>query len=169
MLIGPRGAGKSTLAPQLGVRCQLPILDLDAAIEAAAGEPLKTWIHKAGWPAFRVLELETFAQLLRSPEFIIACGAGLIETPAARELIRDATDTVLWLDLHPEIQPERLHETERPRLHPETSLIAELELVDGRRRPLYAELAQHRIDAHAPVSKVLRDCLTFLEASCAPS
>jgi shikimate kinase len=147
----------------------LPILDLDVAIEAAAGEPLKTWINKAGWAAFRVLELETFAQLLRSPEFIIACGAGLIETPAARDLIRDATDVVLWLDLPPEAQPERLRETERPRVHPEASLAAELEQVDGRRRPLYAELAGQRIDAHAPVSKVLRDCLTVLETSCAPS
>lgn len=169
VLIGPRGAGKSTLAPQLAEHCGLPAFDLDAAIEAVAGEPLRTFIDKAGWPAFRVLELETLARLMCAPEFIIACGAGLIETAAARALIRDAADGVLWLDLQPKAQPERLHGDHRPPLHPETDLTEELKQVDARRRPLYAELAQQRIDAHAPVAKVLRDCLTSLEASCAPS
>ena len=159
-LIGPRAAGKTSVAPALAKSFGCPCFDLDTAIEAVVGEPLAPFIERAGWQAFRIVELETFAQLLRADDFVLACGAGIVETQAARHLLLEATDHRLWLDLSPSDQALRLgDQNHRPPLHPELSQAAELAHLDELRRPLYAELASRRIDASLALPKVITACL----------
>jgi shikimate kinase len=159
-LIGPRGAGKTRIAPDLARHYHCPYFDLDEAIEEVVGEALRSFIERAGWQAFRVVELETFARLLRAENFVLACGAGLIENPAARRLLLEATEQRLWLDLEPEQQAARLAGQERrPRLHPQLALDQEFTEVDALRRTLYSELASHRIDASDTLPNVIAACL----------
>ncbi len=159
-LIGPRAAGKTSVAPALAKSLDCPCFDLDAAVEEVVGEPLRSFIERAGWEAFRIVEFETFAQLLRAQDFVLACGAGIVETEAARRLLREATDRRLWLDLTPSGQLVRLGDQDhRPPLHPDLSQVDELERLDALRRPLYAALASRRIDASVALPKVITACL----------
>ena len=159
-LIGPRGAGKSSVAPALASHYGCPCLDLDEAIETVVGEPLRHFIARAGWDAFRVVELETCARLLRAPSFVLACGAGLIETPTARQLLHEATDQCLWLDLSPAQQSQRLgNQDHRPALQPDLTSEQEQQQTDAKRRPLYAALATRCIDASASLPQVIAACL----------
>ena len=159
-LIGPRGAGKTSVAPLLASHYGCPCLDLDEAIEAVVGEPLRDFIVRAGWEAFRLVELETCARLLQSPSFVLACGAGLVENPTAQRLLREATDQCLWLDLNPEQQRKRLGtQDHRPALQPDLTVEQEQRQTDVKRRPLYAALATRCIDASASLPKVVAACL----------
>ncbi len=56
ILIGPPGAGKSTVGPMLAALLGVGFADTDAAIEAAAGKPVSDIFITDGEPEFRRLE-----------------------------------------------------------------------------------------------------------------
>ena len=69
ILIGPPGAGKSTVGPQLAARLGVGFLDTDDRVEAVAGKPVSDIFIEDGEPAFRALEREAVA-------WAISAGAG---------------------------------------------------------------------------------------------
>ncbi|MEM6841106.1 MAG: shikimate kinase [Bacteroidota bacterium] len=76
-LVGLPGSGKSTLGKQLAGQIELPFIDLDDVIEAAAQQPIREIFAQQGEDYFRRLEqkslLDTIAQNL---EFVMATGGG---------------------------------------------------------------------------------------------
>src|SRR5262249_21753148 len=66
-LIGLRGAGKSTIGPKLAGRLGLRFVELDAAIERAAGLTLSEIFQIHGEGYYRRLERETLMALLAQP------------------------------------------------------------------------------------------------------
>jgi len=69
ILIGPPGAGKSTVGPLLAARLGVRFLDTDSRVEAVAGKPVSDIFVEDGEPAFRALEREAVA-------WAISAGAG---------------------------------------------------------------------------------------------
>ena len=69
ILIGPPGAGKSTVGPPLAARLGVGFLDTDDRVEAVAGKPVGDIFIEDGEPAFRALEREAVA-------WAISAGAG---------------------------------------------------------------------------------------------
>ena len=61
ILIGPPGAGKSTVGPLLAARLGVGFLDTDDRVEAVAGKPLGDIFVEDGEAAFRALEREAVA------------------------------------------------------------------------------------------------------------
>ncbi len=57
-LLGLRGAGKSTLGPEVARRLGVPFFELDALVAREAGMPLPTIFEMHGEAWFRRLELE---------------------------------------------------------------------------------------------------------------
>ena len=56
VLVGPMGAGKSTVGRRLAARLGFPFSDLDDDIEAAAGRTISEIFEEDGEDAFRALE-----------------------------------------------------------------------------------------------------------------
>ena len=89
VLIGFKGAGKSTVGPLLAARLGLPFDDLDRRIEAAAGERLgekadfREAFRRLGPDAFRKLEQELLAESLGGEERVLALGGGAPLDPRA--------------------------------------------------------------------------------------
>ena len=56
ILIGPPGAGKTTVGTMLAARLGVPFTDTDAVVEAVAGKPVSDIFISDGEPEFRRLE-----------------------------------------------------------------------------------------------------------------
>ncbi|KAI8872287.1 Pentafunctional AroM protein [Ramicandelaber brevisporus] len=95
VVIGMRGAGKSTLgragAAGLGWGC----IDLDAHMEQTLGRTIPDIVNKDGWEAFRAHEARILADVLASPQYstshVIVCGGGVVETPDNRTVLANYT------------------------------------------------------------------------------
>jgi pentafunctional AROM polypeptide len=94
VLIGMRGSGKthigSLAASALGWAC----IDADKYLEQKLQTGVREFVHQHGWPAFRAAETELLGELLAMypTKHIISLGGGIVETPAARELLKTYAD-----------------------------------------------------------------------------
>jgi len=104
---GPPGSGKSTLGQALAGQLGLPFTDLDAAIEQAAGRPVRELFAAEGEPAFRVREAEQLRLAVASaPESVIALGGGALLDPASRTLA-EQSGRILFLETPPAVLEAR--------------------------------------------------------------
>jgi shikimate kinase len=87
ILIGPPGAGKSTVGPLLAALLGVEFLDADAAIEARAGKPVSDIFIDDGEPAFRDLERATVADAIAAHPGVLALGGGAVLDPGTQELL----------------------------------------------------------------------------------
>lgn len=87
ILIGPPGAGKSTVGPLLAGLLGVAFLDTDAVIEDAAGKPVGDIFIEDGEPAFRALERSAAAEAIEGYHGILALGSGAILDPGTRRLL----------------------------------------------------------------------------------
>jgi XRE family transcriptional regulator, aerobic/anaerobic benzoate catabolism transcriptional regulator len=107
-LVGLRGAGKTTVGELAAHALGCPFIELDREIELTAGKPLAGIIADDGQSAFRKLELETLASVLRRyDKAVIATGGGLVTEPAAYGLLR-ASCFVVWLSAAPDQHMSRV-------------------------------------------------------------
>jgi shikimate kinase len=87
VLVGFMGAGKTTVGHLLAAALHVPFLDSDHVIEARTGRAIPEIFSADGEPAFRALEHEVIADLLRGPDVILALGGGGAEHDETRKLL----------------------------------------------------------------------------------
>lgn len=104
VLVGFMGAGKSSVGGLLAQRLGLPFLDSDDAVEQRAGRAIRDIFAADGEAAFRALERETIADLLRGPDVVLALGGGAVEDAATREALRGHDVVYLEVDLDVALQ-----------------------------------------------------------------
>jgi shikimate kinase len=78
ILIGPPGAGKSTVGGLLASRLGVSFTDTDAEVEAVAGKPVSDIFVEDGETAFRELERAAVERVLASSEGVVAVGGGAV-------------------------------------------------------------------------------------------
>ena len=140
VLIGPMGAGKSSLGRRLADLWGLPFVDLDHEIETRAGTAIPTIFACEGESGFRRRECETLAQVLSRESSVVATGGGAVLDPGNRALIR-LHGFVVHLDIDLDEQLQRLaRDRSRPLLvgADRSEVLARLAAERG---PLYAEVA----------------------------
>jgi shikimate kinase len=96
-LVGFMASGKSTVGRALAERLGVPFVDLDEAIEAAAGGTIAELIRDQGEVYFRQLETECLRQAAAHATAVMALGGGAFTAAANRALIAQAGISV-WLD-----------------------------------------------------------------------
>lgn len=140
ILIGPMGAGKTTIGKRLSRALGLPFVDLDAHIERDCGAAIPLIFDLEGEVGFREREHRALAEVLAGPPVVLATGGGAILRPDNRALMR-AHGYVVHLDIDEGRQWERLkRDRSRPLLKTADprGRLAELKRV---RDPIYRELA----------------------------
>ena len=140
VLVGPMGAGKSSLARRLGSRLGLEFVDADRRLEQQAGASIALIFEHEGEAGFRSREERLLAQLLQGKGLAIATGGGAVLSAATRESLR-ARAFGVHVQVGVEQQLARLErDTVRPLLasgdRRET-----LRALAAVRDPLYAEVA----------------------------
>ena len=88
VLVGPRGAGKTTVGRLVARRLGRPFVDTDDEIGRAAGRPAGRVLAEAGEPAFRALETRVVARALARRGAVIALGGGALESEATLARVR---------------------------------------------------------------------------------
>lgn len=138
VMVGLMGAGKSSIGRRLAQRLDLPFVDADAEIEAAAGCSIGEIFERYGEPYFRDGERRVIARLLDGPVQVVATGGGAFMDSETRARIREKGISV-WLKADVETLSERVsRRTNRPLLKsgdPKSILTGLME----RRYPVYAE------------------------------
>lgn len=140
VLVGPRGAGKSTVGRLLADRLGLPFADTDALVEARAGRPIPAIFAEGGETAFRALERQVCAALAGA-DGVIAAGGGAVLDPGNVEALRRRARTVL-LEGPPEELVRRCDGSDRPALTV-FSPLDEVRAVLAARADAYRAAADH--------------------------
>ncbi|MCX4745105.1 shikimate kinase [Kitasatospora sp. NBC_01287] len=138
VLVGPPGAGKSTVGRLLAERLGCDFRDTDADIERRAGKPIPEIFIEDGEPHFRVLEAQAVAAALAEHQGVLALGGGAVLADATRALLAGRPVVFLEVALHDAVKRVGL-DAPRPLLaiNPRQQW---RELME-RRRPLYLEVA----------------------------
>ncbi|RLP11527.1 3-dehydroquinate synthase [Propionibacterium australiense] len=99
VLVGPPGAGKTTVGKLIARALELPFLDTDDEVERVAGMPIPEMFLTQGEPAFRALEHETVLRVLREFDGIVALGGGAVLHPGTQEALRQHMTVFLDVDV----------------------------------------------------------------------
>lgn len=99
VLVGPMGAGKTTVAGLLGARWGLPVRDTDADVEAAEGRTVGDVFVEDGEAHFRALERAAVARALAGHHGVLALGGGAVLDPGTRGLLVGHTVVFLRVGL----------------------------------------------------------------------
>lgn len=143
-LIGMRGAGKTTAGNWAGPALGRPFIDLDDELERAAGEAIPDFIRSKGWVAFRALETRILSEAItaRGEGYVFACGGGVVEIEANRELLvsyhrSGGTVLLVMRPIDKIMQFLRIDKT-RP------AYVEDMEAVWLRREPWYHECSNYQ-------------------------
>ena len=115
-IVGPTGAGKTSIGRRLADHYGLSFIDLDHEIERLCGVPVSTVFEIEGEAGFRQRESTLLAEWSQRRGVLMATGAGAVIDPANRRALRER-GYVLWLQATLEQQLERLaQDRQRPLL-----------------------------------------------------
>jgi shikimate kinase len=144
VLVGPPGAGKTTVGRVLARRLGVSFTDVDVLIVERAGKPIADMFTDDGEDAFRALEREVVADALAVTTGVLALGGGSVLAASTRERLRGHRVVLLWVGLADGIRRTGMS-TARPLLagvNPRATFKA---LLDAR-APLYREVATVEVD-----------------------
>ena len=139
VLVGFMGAGKTTVGHLLAGKLGLAFIDSDQIIESRAGRSIREIFASDGEPAFRELEHEVIAELLRGQDAVLALGGGAAEHPATRDALQ--ASQVIYLHVgYDEAMRRVSRDAGRPMLRS-----PDLPAVFERRLATYRSVATHTV------------------------
>ncbi len=139
-LIGPMGAGKTTVGKHLARRLCRPFHDSDREIEAACGVDIPTIFDFEGEPGFRRREARMIDLMTRKQNIILATGGGAVLREENRQRLH-SRGIVVFLDVNIDVQIERTSRTNtRPLLQHGDPRATLLEM-SRQRDPIYRSVA----------------------------
>src|SRR5919201_2330883 len=139
VLLGLRGAGKSTIGPRLASRLELPFFELDGLIEAEAGLSLGEIFAVHGERCYRRVELQGLRRFLDGHDrAVFATGGGIVTSSDAFDMLLSRCTTV-WLRARASDHIERvLHQGDTRATGGRSNLMADLRALLAEREPLYS-------------------------------
>ncbi|MFT3931895.1 MAG: shikimate kinase AroK [Spongiibacteraceae bacterium] len=144
-LVGPMGAGKTTIGKLLADDLNLEFIDVDREIEARSGVDIPWIFDREGEAGFRLRETAALGELSLLESALISTGGGAVLSADNRKLMA-STGTVVYL--HTSVD-EQVRRTSRDRKRPllqnddPASVLAGLMAI---REPLYREVADIVVD-----------------------
>lgn len=137
VLVGMMGAGKTAVGKALAARLEVPFLDSDAEIEAAANMTIAEIFERDGEEFFRKRETEVIERLLDTQCAVLSTGGGAFLSARNRDLI-SAKGVSVWLNADLRLLWSRVrHKNTRPLLQT-ANPFQTLRAIYEARVPIYA-------------------------------
>jgi shikimate kinase len=153
-LIGPMGAGKSTIGRLLAKAMEREFVDSDREIERKTGVSIPLIFDYEGEAGFRRREAEVIDELTQLDGVVLATGGGSVLRPENQAHLK-ARGFVVYLHCPIEKQLERTHkDANRPLLQTENPRERLLELF-RMREPIYRQIADQVIDTGMASSRTI--------------
>lgn len=164
-LIGPMGAGKSTIGRQLAQQLSMEFFDSDHEIERRTGADIAWVFDVEGEAGFRDREEKVINELTQKQGIILATGGGSVKSKETRNRL-SARGVVVYLETSIEKQLARTQrDKKRPLLQVDTPKDV-LETLAMERNPLYEEIADVTIQADEQSAKsVANQIIKMLETN----
>jgi len=99
VLIGPPGAGKSSVGRALSKELSMPFIDSDIEIEKAAGKTISEIFVDDGEKVFRKMEVEIVSKLLTDFTGVIALGGGAPITLETQQKLESSDFPIIFIDV----------------------------------------------------------------------
>jgi shikimate kinase len=163
-LIGPMGAGKSTIGRTLAKALNFEFYDSDEEIESRTGADIAWIFDLEGEEGFRKREQQVLDDLTQMSRVVLATGGGVVNLSENRNALA-ARGTVIYLQTSLAQQLARTqHDTRRPLLQTE-DVETRLANLIKEREPLYKEIADLEIDTdNLSVKAVANKIMAILES-----
>ena len=138
VLVGPMGAGKTTVAGLLGARWGLPVRDTDQDVEEIAGKSISDIFVDDGEERFRLLERAAVVAALDEHDGVLALGGGAVLDDDTRSALGEHRVVFLEVGLSDAVKRVGLGIT-RPLLV--GNMRARIRALLDERLPVYREVA----------------------------
>lgn len=157
VLIGPMGAGKTSVGRRVARALAVPFADTDKIVVRDHG-PIAELFVNSGEARFRELERAAVAEALAGAG-VVALGGGAILDPETRAQL--AAHRVVLLTVSPHVVAGRIHGADRPLLA-DADPVARWKRIFDERRDLYDEVADVAFDTSTgPLSAVVDDIVAW--------
>ncbi len=144
-LVGPMGAGKTTIGRLLAKSLGMDFFDSDKEIEQRTGVSIPMIFDYEGELGFRRREADVVASLTAMDPIVLATGGGAVLLPENRQALRQR-GFVVYLQCGVDKQLERTHkDANRPLLKTENPRARLEELLEVR-DPIYRSMADFVVD-----------------------
>lgn len=144
LLIGPPGAGKSTIGVALAKELSIDFIDTDQEIERETGKAITDIFVVDGEQHFRAIELQTLRKVLTLESGVISLGGGAPISQEAQEAIEQSNSHTVFLDVSLATAAPRVgFNRDRPLLLGNPR--AQWQALSDNRRPIYEKLADDAI------------------------
>lgn len=160
VLIGPPGAGKTSIGKALSKELNLPFVDSDAEIEKLIGKKISEIFVEEGEESFRKIEVKVVKNLLSEFKGVIALGGGAPINLDIQDLLSKANYPVIFVDVSIAQAANRIgFNKDRPLLliNPRQQWLSLM----SERRPIYEKIATSTVssDNHKPseVAKIISE------------
>jgi len=166
ILIGYRGAGKSTIGRRLADRLKMTFVDTDDLIEKRQGMPITDLVKSRGWGHFRKMENKIIEEISKKDHLIIAPGGGaVLDTDNVSALRRNGT--MIWLKADRSTLLKRMKQDPQTNMRRPTltgkGTSEELKEILSLREPIYERASEIQIDTSSlDVETVVENILTVL-------
>ena len=145
VLIGPMGAGKSTVGKAVAAELSWDFADTDTLIELDQGKSISEIFIEDGESHFRLVEESIVIDALRECNGVLALGGGAVTSSATAKTLSESSALKVFLDISlTAVAPRVGFDTARPLLmvNPRQKW-SELMVA---RRPIYEELSDMQIE-----------------------
>ena len=140
VLVGPMGAGKTSVGKIVAEKLKLEFVDSDRELEVRCGADIPWIFDIEGEAGFRAREREVITDLCSQSGLVLATGGGAVISPENRKAL-GKSGVVIYLSATPDQIYERVrHDNGRPLLQVDNPRATIADIVE-KRDPYYREVA----------------------------
>ena len=161
-LIGPMGAGKTTIGKYLGQKLAYKFLDVDNEIEKKEKKTINDIFTENGESTFRSIESNVLRSIVSKDNQVVATGGGIVTRKENIDLMVEK-GKIVYLNLSIETQLLRLKDDhKRPLLKESTDIRTTLKNLNKKRDAIYQSIANFSVSSEGDHNNVVNKIINKL-------